>query len=421
MRRAAVLLVALLAGLSSLGFTRDVSASQWGSNYGDPWGFCPAQSFLPSTYTTVVTNDPLVGSNPEQDTFWGVHPDPGYDDWYGYWYGDFRGAPGDSSGWRFITTSWYGQKKHWNFGDWGWAVHGHAKQYIAYYNWTFGGQCGLGWYGALSPAPYMADVYGYPVVDIYVDSTPPDPPRPRITGVTPGSVGFTWDPVGDRGDGSGADYWASGFDHFASWLTVGGGPPLQRADTPARRTLTASGLALGQVACVHVIAYDRLQNATPEEQACGRVLSPPPVPAAPPAPAIGVSPAPPGLVGLDTWFWLAPPPAAITGELSLNGYRYRLTQAPASVDWAFGDGSTQTLPAPAGAGLAYPSPSPVSHVYQRHSAAGYPVSATVNWTVSWSVLAGGAWYGPYAMGSQSSPPATLSYPVRQAQTELLAP
>ena len=48
---------------------------------------------------------------------------------------------------------------HWNFADNGWAVHGHAKQYIAYYNWTFGGQCGLGRYGI----HLGAAVHGRPV------------------------------------------------------------------------------------------------------------------------------------------------------------------------------------------------------------------------------------------------------------------
>ena len=27
---------------------------------------------------SVVTNDPLVGANPEKETFYGFHPDPGY-------------------------------------------------------------------------------------------------------------------------------------------------------------------------------------------------------------------------------------------------------------------------------------------------------------------------------------------------------
>ena len=39
-----------------------VEASQWGSAYGDPPGFCSAQSFLPATYTSLVTNDPGVAA-----------------------------------------------------------------------------------------------------------------------------------------------------------------------------------------------------------------------------------------------------------------------------------------------------------------------------------------------------------------------
>jgi len=404
---------ALLVVLGRALIPVQAEASQWGSAYGDPPGFCPAQSLLPSTYTALVTNDPTVAANPERDTFWGIHPYPGYDDWYGYFYGDFEGRPGDDSGWRYITTSWFGDVAHWNFAGWGWQVHGHVKQYIAYYNWYFAGQCGL-------QLPKMADVYGNPVVDIYVDSVPPNPPAPRAVTLTPSSVTFGWDPVSDRGDGAGADYFESGMDHYRSWLTIAGGPPQQLADSPEPRRLTAPGLAAGQDACLHVLAYDRLQNATPEQQACARVLAPPPVPAPPPAPTIRVSPAAPGLAGLDTWYWLFPPPATTSIDLNLGGYQYRITQAPTAVAWAFGDGSTQNLAAPAGLGLAYPAESPVSHVYQRHSAAGYPISATVSWSLSWSVLAAGKWYGPYALGTQSSPPALLTYPVRQAQTELLA-
>jgi len=68
----------------------------------------------------------------------------------------------------------------------------------------------------------------------------------------------------------------------AKWLTIGGGAPQQAADTDAPRQLTAAGLGAGQSACVHVIAYDRLQNATPDEQACAQVLPPPPMPSPPP-------------------------------------------------------------------------------------------------------------------------------------------
>jgi len=239
------LAAALLLGLAP---TRAL-ASQWGSSYGDPWGFCPEQSFLPSTYAVVVTNDPSVPTNPEQDTFWGIHPDPGYDDWYGRWYGDFAGQPGDDSGWNHVGTSYYGQPAlHWNFANYGWQVHGHAKQYVAYYNWTFGGSCGIGYYGSDSPPPYMADVYGNPVVDIYVDSVPPESPAPRALSPTPTSVTFGWDPVSDRGDGAGADYFTVGMDHYRSWLTVGGGAAQQAADSDVPRQLTASGLGAGQSA-----------------------------------------------------------------------------------------------------------------------------------------------------------------------------
>src|SRR3974390_1510147 len=122
--------------------------------YGDPPGWCPNFSYMWSA--TVVTNDPLVGANPERDTFYGFHPVPGYDDWYGYFYGDFRGTPGDASGWGKLPHETYPSHYSWNFADSGWAVHGHARQYIAYYNWTFGGQCGIGRYGSSGPPPYMA-------------------------------------------------------------------------------------------------------------------------------------------------------------------------------------------------------------------------------------------------------------------------
>jgi hypothetical protein len=121
--------VCLLAVLAFALAPRLALASQWGSGYGDPPGFCPAQSRLPGSYLSLPpTNDPLVGNNPEQDTFFGFHSNPGYDDWFGYWYGDFRGRPGDSSGWMKIGTSHIGRPPlHWNFSTWGWAVHGHAK------------------------------------------------------------------------------------------------------------------------------------------------------------------------------------------------------------------------------------------------------------------------------------------------------
>jgi len=77
---------------------------------------------------TVVSNDPLVANNPERDTFYGFHPNPGYDDWYGYFYGDFRGTAGDASGWIKLLHEDYPSHYSWNFASNGWAVHGHVKQ-----------------------------------------------------------------------------------------------------------------------------------------------------------------------------------------------------------------------------------------------------------------------------------------------------
>ncbi|HEX6547520.1 MAG TPA: hypothetical protein VF134_02110 [Candidatus Dormibacteraeota bacterium] len=415
----AVLLIGLLWGLSSLTATREVAASSWGSAYGDPWGFCPWYSFLPYTYTSVVTNDPSVPNNPERDTFWGIHYDPGWDQWYGYWYGDFAGHPGDDSGWHYITTSYYGGPPgHWNFADFGWQVHGHAKQFVGYYNWTFGGSCGYGYFGAGGPPPYMADVYGWPVVDIYVDSVPPNPPVPVVIGVTTSSVSFSWGPVSDRGDGAGADYFVAGFDHFLSWVTVNGGPPQQYAATPYPRALTASGLAAGQTACVHVSAFDALGNGTGDQVACGSVLAPPPPPPAPPPPSVQINPWPAGLTGLDSYFWLSPRPASVYNVEYVGSTEYVVSSRPEQVTWVFGDGGEDFYSVPAGFGQAYPMPATVVHRYQTQSAGGYPVSAIITYARSWEVLSGGTWLGPYGMDIVEVMAGPVFYPVRQAQPEI---
>jgi hypothetical protein len=397
---------------------RLAAASQWGSSYGDPPGFCPAQSWLPRSYWSLpVTNDPTVADNPEANTFYGYHSDPGYDNWYGYWYGDFRGRPGDASGWREIVDYLqYPNTYHWNFGDWGWAVHGHAKQYIAYYNWTFGGQCGMGWYGSWWPAPYMADVDGWPVVDIYVDSVPPANPVPRVSATTTTSIGFTWDPVSDQGDGAGPDYVVVGLDHYTSWLTVDGGPPVGRQDSSAPLQLSATATPRDTV-CAFVTAADKLGNTTPPQSVCGSPVGPPPLPPPPSPGSVAANPVP-GLSGLPAWFWLQPAPAPVTTQETVGGRLYRVVAQPVSADWSFGDGSS--LPG-AGFGAAYPTPSSVQHPYDAESASGYLVAARVNYTVSYWWLGGGGWVGPYPLGAQAVVQAGLSYPVRQAQPELIAP
>lgn len=369
--------------------------------------------------TTVVTNDPLVATNPERNTFYGFHPDPGYDDWFGYFYGDFRGKPGDASGWVKLLHERYPQHYSWNFADGGWAVHGHAKQYIAYYNWTFGGQCGYGRYGSLSPPAYMADQYGWPVVDIYVDAVAPFAPQPRIVATTPTSVTFTWDPVADQGDGAGQDFFVAGMDHYVSWATVDGGSRQQLGTTPSPRTMTVAAPP-GHIVCVHVEAVDRVGNSTPEQAACGTAIGTPPMPAwLPLGSTVSANPSPAGLVGLDSWLWLNPMPAAMSATEDYAGVAYRVTAQPTSVEWTFGDGARATYAAPDAFGQAFPSTSPVTHLYEAHSEAGYDINAAVVYDVQWSAYVGGSWAGPYPMGTTKLDATPLTYRVMQAQPELL--
>src|SRR5713101_2226224 len=108
----------------AIGITVGLCPSQAvaGSSYGDPPGWCTNHSDMWTA--TVVTNDPLVGTNPERDTFYGFRPNPGYDDWYGYFYGDFRGKAGDASGWVRLVHEDYPGHYSWNFASNGWAVTG---------------------------------------------------------------------------------------------------------------------------------------------------------------------------------------------------------------------------------------------------------------------------------------------------------
>ena len=409
-------LVGLLGAVVAL-VPAPASGLAGGSTYGDPPGWCTR--FSDMWTATVVTNDPSVASNPERDTFYGFHPNPGYDDWFGFFYGDFRGTPGDASGWVKLLHERYPQHYSWNFAANGWAVHGHAKQYIAYYNWTFGGQCGYGRYGAVSPPPYMADQYGWPVVDIYVDAVAPFAPRPRVVATTPTSITFTWDPVADQGDGAGRDFFVAGMGRYTSWVTVDGGAPQQAATTAAPRTITATAAPLHSI-CVHVKAIDRVGNSTPDEVVCGSPLGRPPMPSwSPITSRVVANPAPVGLVGLDTWLWLQPQPGPMTASETSDGVSYRIVATPTAVEWAFGDGGGASLGAGDGFGDPFPARSTVTHVYQAHDHEGYTVGADVVYDVQWSANVEGTWAGPYPMGTVRLPAEHLAYPVQQAQPELL--
>src|SRR5258708_23223973 len=113
----------------------------------------------------------------------------------------------------------------------------------------------------------MADEYGYAIVAIYVVSVPPCDPKRYVTAITSSSVSFTWDPVADRGDGAGRDYFVSGLDHYVSWLTAGDRRGrLQLATTSMPRIVSLAGMAPGESACVHVEAVDPGRYPTPHQR-----------------------------------------------------------------------------------------------------------------------------------------------------------
>ncbi|HEX9099012.1 MAG TPA: hypothetical protein VF956_05950 [Candidatus Dormibacteraeota bacterium] len=417
MWRAVAMAIGIAVGLFP---TPVVAGSAWGSpRYGDPPGWCTNHSDMWTS--TVITNDPLVAMNPERDTFYGFHPNPGYDDWFGYFYGDFRGAAGDASGWVRLLHEDYPNHYQWNFASNGWAVHGHVKQYIAYYNWTFGGECGIGRYGSWSPPPYMADEYGYPVVDIYVDSVPPQAPRPEVLRVAADSVAFTWNPVVDVGDGAGADYFVAGMDHYTSWVTMNGSSqPLQVLSTAEPRIVTQTGMTPIDVACVHVQAFDKVQNASPEQVACSRALATPPMPKwAELAARVNANPAGVGLVGLDSWFWLDPAPHTVTIHEISGGTDYAITATPVSAAWDFGDGGIADVAGASGYGQPYPQHSTITHVYEAHNQDGYRVGASVRYAVTWTASVPGRGVESHPMGMFVQAAVPLRYPVEQAQPELL--
>jgi hypothetical protein len=139
-----------------------------------------------------------------------------------------------------------------------------------------------------------------------------------------------------------------------------------------------------------------------------------------------------GLTGAASWFWLPAAPTATTLTLSLEGERYMLLASPGAVSWSFGDGSGLQ----GGAGVPYAAGAipagAVTHVYGTRclpgdsgsgsdvptgcGPAGYTVSATVSWTVSYRAT------GPVAASGQlptRTTQATLAYPVSEVRAFLV--
>ena len=176
----------------------------------------------------------------------------------------------------------------------------------------------------------------------------------------------------------------------------------------------------GETACVHVQAFDRLHNATAEQVACSAPLVPPPMPAWAIQSRVEANPGAPGLVGLDTWLWVAPAPTVMTAHVTYLGMDYTLTAAAVGADWDFGDGATAKFLDTSGFGTAYPQASSVTHAYQAHSQPGYVVQASIRYSVTWTARIAGREVGPYPLGTVTLRATPLQYPVEQAQPELIA-
>jgi len=206
-------------------------------------------------------------------------------------------------------------------------------------------------------------------------------------------------------------------------LTVSDQPALelQRASTSAPRTVSLAGISPGERACLHVQAVDRVQNSTADQVSCAAPLAPPPMPDwRQPVTTVIANPTGVGLVGLETWFWLAPRPATLTADETYQGSNYVIAATPSAASWDFGDGSSEQFNDGSGFGDAYPHPSSVTHTYDAHSRHGYGVRAVIRYDVDWSAVVDGRRFGPYSLGSIELPAQSLMYPVEQAQPELVS-
>lgn len=103
----------------------------------------------------------------------------------------------------------------------------------------------------------------------------------------------------------------------------------------------------------------------------------------------------------------------------MGASHFVVTATPIQVDWTFGDGAAASLAAPLGFGIAYPASSSVRHVHEAQSEKGYAIKARITYRVDWSEMVGGQVVGPYPMGVSALDAIPLTYPVEQAQPELL--
>lgn len=111
-----------------------------------------------------------------------------------------------------------------------------------------------------------------------------------------------------------------------------------------------------------------------------------------PAPTIAANPAGEQLVNLPTWLWLSNGWTTTSATASVPGVSVTAVATPTSVSWSMGDGSTVVCSGPGTPFTTDSNPTKASpdcgHTYRSSSASqpgqAFPVSATVQWTVTWS-------------------------------------
>jgi hypothetical protein len=152
---------------------------------------------------------------------------------------------------------------------------------------------------------------------------------------------------------------------------------------------------------------------------------------------IGINPAPLGLTGMPSWFWIqgydgSPFGAGTRIDVPPQvpaGYPAGCPQPPGAsltvatqfiptgYDWAFGDRLTTSTLSTTSRGQAYPQRSDIRHRYEYTSLGrpdGFPVSVTVHFHARYQAN-GGPWQALPAIAKTS----TRGYPVQQAQSVLV--
>lgn len=111
-----------------------------------------------------------------------------------------------------------------------------------------------------------------------------------------------------------------------------------------------------------------------------------------PAPSISTSPVGDQLVNVPTWLWLSGGFDPVSATAAVPGVSVTAVATPTAVVWGMGDGATVTCSEPGTPFVAGGDPSEASpdcgHTYRSSSAgqasAGFPVTVTMRWTVTWS-------------------------------------